>query len=158
MRLRSVIPRPECLDGNMILVVSFGLVGGRVWRARKAIREIVRRGRASGQQLERLVGHITFISLGRREDLSVFAEVYTFIRKHYAVETPLWKSVRRELQTWDGICPLIVQNLRTPWSEKTLSVDASEWGLGVCETETSSTCNRQLGSFFGEMAFSRSPK
>lgn len=120
---------------------------GRVWRARKAIREIVRRGRASGQQLERLVGHMTFISLGRREVLSVFAEVYTFIRKHYAVETPLWKSVRRELQTWDGICPLIVQNLRTPWSEKTLSVDASEWGLGVCETETSSTCNRQLGSF-----------
>ena len=120
---------------------------GRVWRARKAIREIVRRGRASGQQLERLVGHMTFISLGRREVLSVFAEIYTFIRKHYAVETPLWKSVRRELQIWDGICPLIVQNLQTPWSEKILSVDASEWGLGVCEADTSSTSNRELGSF-----------
>lgn len=120
---------------------------GRVWRARKAIREIVRRGRASGQQLERLVGHMTFISLGRREILSVFAEIYTFIRKHYAVETPLWKSVRRELQIWDGLCPLVVQNLRTPWSEKTLAVDASEWGLGVCEAEINSVSNQQLGSF-----------
>ena len=129
---------------------------GRVWRARRAIREIVRRGRASGQQLERLVRHMTFISLGRREVLSVFAEIYTFIRKHYAVETPLWKSVRRELQIWDGICPLIVQNLQTPWSEKILSVDASEWGLGVCEADTSSTSNRELGSFSERWRFRES--
>ena len=59
----------------------------RIWRVRKAIRYLVGFGRATGQQLERLLGHMTFIALGRRETLSIFGEVYTFIggiinRKH----------------------------------------------------------------------------
>lgn len=103
----------------------------RVWKVRAALREILRRGVVSGQQLERLVGHITFISLGRREAMSVFGDVYTFMRRHYSSVAPLWKSVRKELSIWDGICPLILQDLTQPWSQKLLAVDASEWGLGV---------------------------
>ena len=104
----------------------------RVWRVRRAIRYLLQIGRASGQQLEQLLGHMTFISLGRRETLSIFGEIYTFIRRHYKQVVGLWKSVRRELEVWDGLSPLISQNLRSPWGDQVCSVGASEWGLGVC--------------------------
>eukprot|EP00438_Fugacium_kawagutii_P014095 Skav231798 [mRNA] locus=scaffold734:131220:155475:+ [translate_table: standard] len=109
----------------------------RLWKLRLAIREILRRGRVSGQQLERLVGHITFVSLCRREALSVLGDSYTFIRRHYAQVVPLWKSVRKfrkELLNWDGIAPLIFCQLDADWGNTLYAVDASEWGLGVTTT------------------------
>ena len=120
-----------------------GTVGptlSRLWRVRQGIREILRRGRASGQQLERLVGHMTFISLCRRESLSVLGDVYTFIKRHYSTVVPLWKSVRRELAIWDGVSPLIHVNMKTPWKETLYAVDASDWGMGV----TTSTVQKPL--------------
>ena len=117
----------------------------RLWRVRLAIRELLRRGKSSGQQLERLVGHMTFISLCRREALSVLGESYTFIRRHYQQIVPLWKSVRDELEKWDGIAPLIFSDLRRPWSERLLAVDASEWGLGVTTSQIKSADSQALG-------------
>ena len=38
----------------------------RVWRARLAIRLLLRVGRCSGKTLEKILGHLSFISLGRR--------------------------------------------------------------------------------------------
>eukprot|EP00438_Fugacium_kawagutii_P003851 Skav230672 [mRNA] locus=scaffold2185:329965:335309:- [translate_table: standard] len=103
----------------------------RIWRIRLALRELLSRGRMSGQQLERLVGHMTFVSLCRREALAVMGEVYSFIRRHYPEVVPIWKSVRKELMKFDGICPLIFNNLQSSWSDTVYAVDASEWGLGV---------------------------
>ena len=119
----------------------------RVWRVRLALRHLLKRGRASGQEIERLLGHITFIALGRRETLSIFGECYTFIQKHYRTEVPLWKSVRFELNVWDGIAPLVVQDLRSPWVPQISAVDASEWGLGVCVGEVSVDECRELGRY-----------
>ena len=119
----------------------------RIWRVRKALRYLVGVGRATGQQLERLLGRMTFIALGRRETLSIFGEVYTFIRRHYKQETPLWKSVRRELVVWDGLAPLIFQNLRSPWGDQLCSVDASEWGLGVCTSEIGESVASSLSRY-----------
>ena len=117
----------------------------RVWRIRTGLREILKRGRASGRQIERLVGHMTFVSLCRRESLSVLGEVYTFIRRNYDCIAPLWKSVRRELLKWDGICPLIFTNFTRPWSQVVYSVDASEWGLGVVSSEMDRQEVQRLG-------------
>ena len=119
----------------------------RVWKIRLAIREVLRRGCLSGVQLERLIGHITFVSLGRRELLSIFGECYTFIRRNYKCNVPMWKSVRKELQTWDRLSPLIVQDLRSKWSEHVCAVDASEWGLGVVEATMDIGSVQKLGSF-----------
>ena len=55
----------------------------RGWKLRLALLEICRRGRASGRDIERLVGHATFVALLGREIPSVFASVYTFARRHY---------------------------------------------------------------------------
>ena len=119
----------------------------RLWRVRLAIREVLRRGVASGQQLERLVGHMTFISLCRREALSVLGEIYTFIRRHYQRVVQLWKSVRLELEKWDGIAPFIFSDLKRPWSNQLLAVDASEWGLGVTASHISPHKTQELGGF-----------
>lgn len=90
---------------------------------------------------------MTFVSLGRRELLSIFGECYTFTRRNYKVNTPLWKSVRRELQTWDRLSPLIVQDLRSEWCEQICAVDASEWGLGVVESTMDISTIKELRSF-----------
>lgn len=124
-----------------------------IWRIRVAIREILKRGRASGQQLERLLGHMTFVSLCRREGLSVLGEIYTFCKRHYRVVTPLWKSVRRELYKWDAISPLLFCDLSSPWSNTLLAVDASEWGLGVTSSSTTTSDIVALGACFEKWRF-----
>lgn len=70
----------------------------RVWRVRMAFKHLLQIGSVTGRQLEKVVGHATFLCLGRRERLSIFGETYTFIRQHYHSPHRIWKSVRRELQ------------------------------------------------------------
>ena len=103
----------------------------RVRRCRLAVRAVVARGRVSGRVLEKLVGHLTFVSLLRRESMAILSAVYAFIRAHYREETVLWPSVRRELELWDGLAPLVWADLRRPWHPEVSMVDASHWGLGV---------------------------
>ena len=104
----------------------------RFWKIRMSIRGLLQRGRASSKQIEKLLGHCCFISLARRESLSIFGQAYNFVRRfaHTGDEHPLWPSVRKEFDTWDGILPLIFRNLKSEWSDKVYAVDASEWGLG----------------------------
>ena len=104
-----------------------------MWRARLAIRQLLSVGRCSGRTLERLVGHISFLSLGRRETLSVLGSCFAFISTNYDKPSTLWSQVRLELSMWDGLAPLIVRDLSAKWSSQVHCVDASEWGLGVCE-------------------------
>ena len=109
----------------------------RVWKTRLAIRAILAQGRGSARQLERLVGHMTFISLARRESLSVLGSIYKFIGKHYSHEREvgLPRQVRWELSAWDGLLPLIYRDFTCRWSGTVHAVDASEWGLGVTQAE-----------------------
>ncbi|CAE7797631.1 unnamed protein product [Symbiodinium sp. CCMP2592] len=111
----------------------FGPTARRVWKTRLAIRALLRRRRASGKQLEILIGLCSFISLARRECLGIFAEVYKFMRQHAGndIEHGLPRGVKRELWMWDSVCPLIFQDLRAQWSETIHAVDASLWGMGV---------------------------
>lgn len=70
----------------------------RLWKVRLAIRHLLKVGRASGHDLERLIGHATFLSLIQRPGLSVFGQVYAFMRRHHSSSTWLWPGVRRELE------------------------------------------------------------
>ena len=125
----------------------------RLWRLRIAVREILRRGHASGQQLERLVGHMTFVSLCKRESLSCFGEIYSFIRTFYTRVAPLWKSVRSELLKWDGVMPLIFSSLQTPWCPHIYAVDASEWGMGVVRSYIGCEESQRLGRYVERWRF-----
>lgn len=119
----------------------------RVWRVRLALEHLCRIGRISGKQLEKVAGHASFISLGRRESLSCFGETYTFIQRHYWVTAPIWPSVRRELLIFSGILPLIWRDLSQSWSSEVVATDASEWGLGATTADFDIREVRQLGKF-----------
>ncbi|CAK0799436.1 unnamed protein product, partial [Prorocentrum cordatum] len=73
----------------------------RLWRARLAVRGFLRRGRASGRDLERVLGHIIFVTLAQREGLSIFEACFRFVQKCYHQQVPLWSQVRQELMAWD---------------------------------------------------------
>ena len=125
----------------------------RLWRLRLGIREVLRRGAMTGQQLERLIGHMTFVSLCRRESLAALGHCYTFIRRFYSQRTTLWKSVRRELQQWDGLAPLVLVDMKLSWGETIYSVDASDWGLGVTTGRISRHEAQRLGRFVERWRF-----
>ena len=127
----------------------FGPSLHRAWKVRLAIRELLRRGRATGKQLERLLGHCVFISLGRRESLSVFSDIYRHVQRYRDchVELPIPRGVRQELIKWDGILPLLRRSLRSKWSDTIHAVDASEWGLGVTDANLAQAQVRKLGQF-----------
>lgn len=126
---------------------EFKPVSSRVWRVRLAMKRLLELGAASGRQLEKVIGHATFIGLGRRESLSIFGETYTFIQRYYNCRHKFWKSVRRELQIFCGVCPLIWRDLSAPWSHEVLSIDASTWGLGATSADFPMSEVKQLGKF-----------
>ena len=103
----------------------------RIWRVILALRRALQTGFATGRQLEKILGHATFIALGRREVLRVFGETYTFIQRFYNRPHRVWGSVRREMSIWIGVAPLIWRDLTIPWSSEVTAVDASTWGLGA---------------------------
>ena len=96
----------------------------RVWRARLAIRQLLRVGRCSGKTLEKIVGHLSFISLGRREILSVLGSCFAFIRSNYNTTRILWSQVRHELCMWDGLAPLVMRDLGACWHTNVHAVDS----------------------------------
>ena len=96
-----------------------------MWRLRFGLLEFARRGFGTGHQLEILVGHFTSRALLRRELLSVFGAVYTFIarRRHHSV--PLGETVVREL-TWAAhLIHLSQRSLAAEWSSTVHCFDAS---------------------------------
>ena len=119
----------------------------RVWRVKLAMERLLEVGRVSGRQLEKVVGHASFICLGRREGLSVFGETYTFIHRHYWSPHRIWSSVRRELQIFCGILPLLWRDLSSPWCAEVTATDASTWGLGATTAVFPQHEVKDLGSF-----------
>ncbi|CAK0813222.1 unnamed protein product, partial [Prorocentrum cordatum] len=131
-----------CIDRGRCLVRP---ARARLWRARLAVRGVLGRGRLRGRDLEKLLGHLVFISLIKREGMSLFWSCYAFVRKCYDKETGLWPAVRRELEYWDGIAPLLWRSLRSPWTDELIVVDASEWGIGACAAPAPVSLVQRLG-------------
>ncbi|CAK0903327.1 unnamed protein product [Prorocentrum cordatum] len=89
----------------------------------------------SPKEVEKVLGHCTFVALLCREYLSIFRSVYAFIRRlGHCTAVPLWESVRWELNTFSSLLCLISRKLQVSWSSKVMCTDASFWGFGlVCK-------------------------
>ncbi|CAK0880230.1 unnamed protein product [Prorocentrum cordatum] len=111
-------------------------LGRRLWRVYGAL-EYVLTGRAkvSGQELERLIGHLVSILMLRREGLAMLHSSYEFVQASYSKKQPLWKSVVREMGWVKALLPCLRADTRRPWSEVVTCFDASPWGYGIVETE-----------------------
>lgn len=92
---------------------------------------IVRRGWASGDEVESLIGSWTWAMLVRRPTLAVFSAVYRFIRTASYRVFNLWPSVAAELRAVVGLAPLMFVDLRTGFFDRVVASDASMSGLGV---------------------------
>ena len=72
-----------------------------------------------------------FILLVNRPALSCLHHVYDFINDSYHKRQRLWPSVAEEIKHICGLLPMIVSDMRRPWSPIVSAVDACESGMGV---------------------------
>ena len=119
----------------------------RLWKYRLALQELLKSGRCSSRTLEKVVGHLTFAGLVRREFLSVFQASYVYMRKGYGERAVIWDSVRRELRWACALLPLLQKDLGMEWSEEVHATDASFWGRGITVTRREQHDVRALGQF-----------
>ena len=114
-------------------VPSVSVTPRRLWRLRLGIKELLRQGWGTGQLVERILGHLTFAFLLRRELLSCLQACYVFVRKSYKVHCRLWPEVVRELSWACSLLPLVTRDLSAPWCPDVCATDASHWGRGVAQ-------------------------
>ena len=66
-----------------------------------------------------------------------FGDTYSFMHRKYHVASRIWRSVRRELEFFCGLCPLLWRDLALPWDTEVTAIDASTWGLGATTAQFS---------------------
>ena len=128
----------------------------RKWRVDGALRWLLRHRRVSGKQLEKILGHATFISMIDRTGLTVFSATYAFIRKHNDRAAVWWPSVRLELQSFLGLLPLLRSPWALDWSEIITATDASLSGWGGLPRRSARDACRRLGTHPGSLTFQAS--
>ncbi|CAK0812042.1 unnamed protein product, partial [Prorocentrum cordatum] len=105
----------------------------RFWRLVLSLDYILKHPLLTGAELERLIGHLTYVLLLRREVLSLLSASYVFVGKCYSRRVRLWPSARRELTWVRALLPLVWADLRGAWAPSVMAVDASMTGLGAVE-------------------------
>ncbi|CAK0847428.1 unnamed protein product, partial [Prorocentrum cordatum] len=129
--------RGELLGCELDLQTGCWHVLGRgLWRVYGALEHVLSgRAKVSGQELERLIGHLVSILMLRREGLALLHSSYEFVQASYSKKQPLWKSVTREMGWVKALLPCLRADTRRPWSEVVTCFDAPPWGYGIVETE-----------------------
>ena len=92
-----------------------------------------------------LLGHVTFVSLLRRDVLSVSFTLNKFIRANYETSAKLWPSARAEVQAIVGLLPAISTSWTRDWCSCIVATDASEYGFGVCLKECEKVVCQTIG-------------
>lgn len=94
-------------------------------------RTYLRRGHCTGFDMAKLIGHWTWVCMGRRCTFAVFNAVYRYIETAGRRDFDIWPSVARELRLAMALVPLMFSSLCAPWFPQVLATDASETGQGV---------------------------
>ena len=124
----------------------------RIWKLRLALLHVPEKGKITGSQLRRLVGHYMWAALLRRESLSILAATYRFIDLAGDMEWRLWGSVRRELRWAVTLPPFLQSNVKRPWCPLVTATDAEGaggvdcGGWGVTKKRMDVKTVRELGS------------
>ena len=92
---------------------------------------MLRRRKATGWEIEALIGHATHFAMVRRETLCIFHCVYRFMQRHYDVRSVIWPSVFEELRAFRGLIVLCVSSWRGGWHSEVFAGDASLTGFGI---------------------------
>ena len=116
------------LDGTRKTV---GLSPAKLAALMSDTERMLRDGRATGVQLQQLVGKWTWAALARRPALACLNAVYRFMQVAGPRLFNLWPTVRLELRVLVGIAPLLWSSLESTWFPDVIATDASSQGLGV---------------------------
>ena len=82
-------------------------------------------------------------SLGT-QSFRILRSAYDFAAKDFK-RKELWPSAKLEFQIFSGLIPMLVADLRLPWSQVVTVTDASQQGYGICEKEFSEKVVSQVG-------------
>ena len=85
-------------------VTKSGCPGIAFWRLRLGILHVLQVGKITGEQMERLIGHVTWAMMLRRESLAILGSVYAFIRVAWENPTPLWSAVDAKFDKFVRSC------------------------------------------------------
>lgn len=132
-------------------------VPAKLWRLVAAMRYASSRPTRSGRQVEKLLGHYTYMALSARPLLGVFRAAYSFIRDSYEIAQAPWDSVRRELLIAAALLPLARSRLDRGWSELAVASDASSSGWGWCTAPVSAELASGEGAWQDRWRYRRLP-
>ena len=93
----------------------------------------------STELVQRLLGHAMCVCNYNRAGISIFRRLYDFVQSGCSPRR-LSPAESRERRIFAGLVPLLVADLRRPWSSTVTASDASPSGWGVCE------CNLDPGT------------
>ena len=114
---------------------------------------ILRSGRASGRQLQVLLGKWLWVLLPTRLLLSVLSASFRFVGCAGEASFSLWPSVTHELRVLLATLPLLTTDLRLSVCPVGTATDASLHGFGVVVTtlpSTRSVCENLASPLLGE--------
>lgn len=106
--------------------------------------------------LQRLLGHAMTICTINRSGMCVFRSLYDFV-ENAPPPRRLNAKERREVQVFIGIVPLLVGNLRRPWSPTITCSDASPVGYGVCQRDLTPNEVHDMGAWQDRWRFRHLP-
>lgn len=126
-RLEALGVLPDGERGEVRLAVR------RRWKLYFGLHELLRRGVASGRDLQKVLGHLCFAFLLRRGLLSCLSSSFAFVERTGGKRVSIWASVRRELNMAAGLLPFCYAKVGAPLSAFALASDACMCGLAVSE-------------------------
>eukprot|EP00435_Cladocopium_sp_Y103_P055837 s653_g18.t1 len=118
------------IDGELGLVKC---TPKRIWSLIFAF-DYIANHKVSPELVQRLLGHAMVACVINRSGMCVFRKLYDFVQQGGRPRR-LNADERRECQIFSGILPLLVADLRRPWSSCVTATDGSPAGWGICERE-----------------------
>lgn len=115
----------------------------RAWNILLAFESLLM-GKVEWRTLQKLLGHAMTLTVLNRAGMSVFRALYDRVELQTR-PCKLNRRERREVEIFIGLIPLLVGDLKRPWSTGLLCSDASPNGYGICERFLPSSDVEQLG-------------
>ena len=109
---------------------TLSLEASRIWRLRRGLESAARQKQLTGDQVAKLIGHITWSCLLRRPALSLINAGYRSARTFGPRSGRVWPAVAQEFRWIASQLPLLTCNLASPWSPWVYATDANRgtWG------------------------------
>ena len=127
----------------------------RSWRLRRACQYVLRNP-VSSKLIQQLLGHSVVVLVLNRSGMGIFRSAYDFAAKNF-VRKELWSSAKREFEVFSGLIPMLVADLRLPWSQVVTVTDASPGGFGVCERDFAPEEVESVGRSHERWRYKRAP-